>query len=185
MCSCPIPVASILNAIYYAALTDGIGRAAVCDRVPSTLVVGSEGGSSAVTVSSHRRRKAGAYVSKRLSTLLFLVVTFLTVFAFTAGSGSAQTTGSATAGTGSATASPTATRAATVAPTATRAATVAATATGGTAVATGTGGATTTTLPATGQPHSNSMNLLLIEVIVLALAIIGTGVALKRRAPRS
>ena len=51
----------------------------------------------AMTVGSHRTRKAGAYVSKRLSTLLFLVVTFLTVFAFTAGSGSAQTTGSATA----------------------------------------------------------------------------------------
>lgn len=131
------------------------------------------------------KRKAGAYVSKRLSTLLFLVVTFLTVFAFTAGSGSAQTTGSATAGTGSATVAPTATKAATVAATATKAATVAATATGGTAVATGTGGATTTTLPATGQPHNGPMNLVFIEAIVLALAVIGTGIALKRRASRS
>jgi hypothetical protein len=157
------------------------------------MVVGSEGKSLVVTARSDRGRKAGAYVSKRLSTLLFLVVTFLTVFAFTAGSGLAQTTGSATAGTGSATASatraatvaPTATTAATVAPTATKAATVAATATGGTAVATGTGGATVTTIPATGHPHSGSMNLVFIEVIVLALAVIGTGIALKRRAPRS
>lgn len=113
-------------------------------------------------------------MGKRLSILLFLVVTFLTVFAFTAGSGSAQTTGSATARTGSATASPSATRAATVAPTSAV-----------TAVATGTGGATTTTLPATGQPHSGSLNIVLIEAIILALTVIGTGVALKRRAPRS
>ncbi|MCA1666770.1 MAG: hypothetical protein LC793_05090 [Thermomicrobia bacterium] len=123
-------------------------------------------------------------MGKRLSILLFLVVTFLTVFAFTAGSGSAQTTGSATAGTGSATASPTATKAATVAPTATKAATTTG-ATSGSAVATGTGGATVTTLPATGQPHSGSMNAVIIELMVLALAIIGTGIALKRRASRS
>jgi hypothetical protein len=120
-------------------------------------------------------------MGKRLSILLFLVVTFLTIFAFTTGSGSAQTTGSATAGTGSATASPTATRAPTVAPTATRAATAA----GGSAVATGTGGATVTTIPATGHPHSGAPNLIVIEAIVLALAVIGTGIALKRRAPRA
>lgn len=120
-------------------------------------------------------------MAKRLSLLLFLVVTFLTVFAFTAGSGLAQTTGSATAGTGSATVAPTATRAATVAPTAT----VAATKPAASAVATGTGGATTTTLPATGQARNSSMNAVIIEVVLLALAIIGTGVALKRRASRT
>ena len=134
----------------------------------------------AMTVNCHQRRKVGTCVTKRLSLLLFLVVTFLTVFAFTAGSGLAQTTGSATAGTGSATASPTATRAATVAPTATVAATKAA----ASAVATGTGGATTT-LPATGQTRNGSMNAVIIEVVILALAVIGTGVALKRRASRT
>jgi hypothetical protein len=131
-------------------------------------------------------------VSKRLSTLLVLVVGFLTVFAFTAGSGFAQTTGTSTAGTGAGATSPaggTATTAATVAPTATRAATVAATSasgttTGATAVATGTGGATVTTLPATGQPHGRSVNFLLIEAMVIGLAVIATGIALKRRAPR-
>ena len=122
-------------------------------------------------------------MARRLSLLLFLVVTFLTVFAFTAGSGLAQTTGSATAGTGSATVAPTATKAATVAPTATVGAT--ATKAAASAVATGTGGATTTTLPATGQTRSGSMNAVIIEVLILALAIIGTGVALKRRASRS
>lgn len=136
-------------------------------------------------------------MGKRLSMLLVLVVGFLTVFAFTAGSGLAQTTGSSTAGSGttvpSATRATTATTAATTAPSATRAATSSAVATGtggGTtggsgAVATGTGGGTTTTtttLPATGQAHSGSMNFVIIELIVLALAIIGTGVALKRRA---
>lgn len=142
----------------------------------------------AMTANSHRSRKVGTCVAKRLSLLLFLVVTFLTVFAFTAGSGLAQTTGSATASTGSATASPTATRAATVAATATVAPTstrAASSATSGSAVATGTGGATTTTLPATGQAHSGSMNAVIIEMLVLALAIIGTGVALKRRTSRT
>ncbi len=120
-------------------------------------------------------------MGKRLSVLLFLVVTFLTVFAFTAGSGSAQTTGTGSAA--AATVAPTATRAATVAPTVAATAT---TATGATAVATGTGGATTTTtLPATGQTRNGSMNAVIIEVMILALAIIGTGVALKRRASRS
>ncbi len=136
-----------------------------------------------VTPSRHRRRKVGTCVGKRLSVLLFLVVIFLTVFAFTAGSGSAQTTGtgSASAGTGTAAATRAATVAPTVAATATRAATVAPT-----VAATGTGGATTTTtLPATGQTRNGSMNAVIIEVMLLALAIIGTGVALKRRASRS
>lgn len=147
-------------------------------------------------------------MGKRLSMLLVLVVAFLTVFAFTAGSGLAQTTGTSTAGSG--TTAPAATRVATTAPSATVAATTAATtapsatrATTGSAVATGTGGGTTggsgavatgtgggtttttTTLPATGQARSGSTNFLIIEAIVLALAVIGTGVALKRRAPRA
>jgi hypothetical protein len=105
-------------------------------------------------------------VSKRLSTLLVLVVGLLTVFAFTAGSGLAQTS---TSTTGTSTVAPTVTRAATVA---------------STAVATGTGGAVTT-LPATGQTQGGSMNFLLIEALVIGLAVIATGIALKRRAPRT
>ncbi len=139
-------------------------------------------------------------MGKRLSLLLALVVAFLTVFAFTAGSGLAQTTGTSTAGSGTtvpaATRAVTATVAATTAPSATRATTGSAVATGtgggatggSGAVATGTGGGTTTTtttLPATGQAHSGSMNFIIIEAIVLALAVIATGVALKRRVPRT
>lgn len=146
-------------------------------------------------------------MGKRLSLLLALVVAFLTAFAFTAGSGLAQTTGTSTAGSGTSTAGsgttvPAATRAvtatvaATTAPSATRATTGSAVATGtgggatggSGAVATGTGGGTTTTtttLPATGQAHSGSMNFIIIEAIVLALAVIATGVALKRRVPRT
>jgi len=123
-------------------------------------------------------------VGKRLSTLLVLVVGLLTVFAFTAGSGSAQTTGTSTSTTGG-TATAAATKAATVAPTATKAATVAATSASSSAVATGTGGATVTTLPATGQPQSHSANFLLIELLVLGLAVVATGIALRRRSSRT
>jgi hypothetical protein len=125
-------------------------------------------------------------VGKRLSILLVLVVGLLTAFAFTAGSGLAQTTGTSTSTTGgTATAAATATRAATVAPTATRAATVAATSASSSAVATGTGGGTVTTLPATGQAQGHSTNFLLIEVLVLGLAVVATGIALRRRASRT
>ncbi len=134
-------------------------------------------------------------MGKRLSTLLVLVVGLLTVFAFTAGSGLAQTTGTSTsttggAGTGTAgaaTVAPTATRAATTAATAATGSTTAVTATrsAASAVATGTGGATVTTLPATGQAQGRSPNFLLIEAMVLGLAVIATGIALRRRASRS
>ena len=127
-------------------------------------------------------------MGKRLSTLLILVVGVLTAFAFTAGSGLAQTGSTSTTGgtgtAGSPTAAATATRAATVAPTV--AATVAPTVARTSAVATGTGGATTTTtLPATGQPQKRSSNFLLIEMMVLGLAVVATGVALKRRGSRN
>ncbi|HEY7910119.1 MAG TPA: hypothetical protein VIC60_14655 [Thermomicrobiales bacterium] len=119
-------------------------------------------------------------MGKRLSILLVLVVGLLTVFAFTAGSGLAQTTGTSTSTTGG-----TATVAATVAPTATKAATVAATSASSSAVATGTGGGTVTTLPATGQAQGHSINFLLIELLVLGLAVIATGIALRRRSSRT
>jgi hypothetical protein len=133
---------------------------------------------SAVSESSasQNRRKVGARVGKRLSILLVLVVGLLTAFAFTAGSGLAQTTGTSTSTTGGT---------ATAAATATRAATVAATSASSSAVATGTGGGTVTTLPATGQAQGHSTNFLLIEVLVLGLAVVATGIALRRRASRT
>lgn len=121
-------------------------------------------------------------MNRRISLFGLLIVTVLTVIAFTGGIGSAQTTGSSTAGSGSAVATRPASGSvvATVAPAATRAATVPAT-----AVATGTGGGTTVPVtPTTGQARVNSVNFLLIEGLVLGLAVIGTGVMLRRQATR-
>jgi len=124
-------------------------------------------------------------MNRRIYLLGVVIVAVLTAIAFTAGGGEAQTTGSSTAGTGSATAtrpatgSVVATVPATVAATATRAASAPA------SVATGTGGATTVPVaPTTGQARPNSVNFLLIEGLVLGLAVIGTGVMLRRRATR-
>lgn len=116
-------------------------------------------------------------MNRRISLFGLLIVAVLTVIAFTGGIGSAQTTGSSTAGSGSAVA----TRPASGSVVATRAATVPAT-----AVATGTGGGTTVPVtPTTGQARANSVNFLLIEGLVLGLAVIGTGVMLRRRATRA
>lgn len=99
-------------------------------------------------------------MNKRISLVGLLIVAVLTAIAFTGGIGSAQTTGSSTAGSGSAVA--------------TRPAS-------GSVVATGTVGATTVPVaPTTGQARANSVNFLLIEGFVLGLAVIGTGVMLRR-----
>ncbi len=125
-------------------------------------------------------------MNKRISLLGLLIFAVLTAIAFTAGGGAAQTTGSSTAGTGSAaatrpaTGSVVATRPATSAVTATRAATGSVT-----AVATGTGGVTTVPVSGTtGRARASSLNFVLIEGLVLGLAVVGTGIMLRRRASR-
>ncbi len=129
-------------------------------------------------------------MNRRIYLLGLLIVAVLTAIAFTAGGGAAQTTGSSTAGTGSATATRPATGsvvatvpvtvAATVAATATRAASAPAS-----AVATGTGGVTTVPVSGTtGRAQASAANFLPIEGLVLGLAVLGTGIMLRRRATR-
>jgi MYXO-CTERM domain-containing protein len=137
-------------------------------------------------------KEGGGCVSKRLTALFIFAVAILTVLAFSVGPIGAQGTGTpgatgsgtGTAGTGTGGAAPTATRAATT--TGTVAATTVATRASGSAVATGTGGGSaTTTLPSTGQAQGGSINPVLIEVLLLAVAGIGAGFLLRRRASRT
>ncbi len=116
-------------------------------------------------------------MNKRLIMFLVTMLGMLSLVAFVAGPLGAQTPPAGTSTTGSVTAAPaTATRAPTTAPTATQAA--------ASAVATGTGGATV--LPTTGHPQqSGSFNPMFLELVVLALACVGVGVAVKRRATRA
>jgi len=88
-------------------------------------------------------------------------------------------TGTAAAGTGTAVA----TTAATTAATATGAATSTPAATGvGGAVATA---APVTTMPTTGHPSSGgTLNYALLAMVMLAIGVIGVGIALRRKAPR-
>ncbi len=119
-------------------------------------------------------------MNRRIYLLGVVIVAVLTAIAFTAGGGAAQTTGSSTAGTGSATATRPATGSVAATVPATRAASAPAS-----AVATGTGGVTTVPVSGTtGRAQASSVNFLPIEGLVLGLAVLGTGIMLRRRATR-
>jgi len=117
-------------------------------------------------------------MNRRIYLLGVVIIAVLTAIAFTAGGGAAQTTGSSTAGTGSATAARPATGSV--------AATVAATARASVpAVATGTGGVTTVPVSGTtGRARASAASFVPLEGLVLGLAVAGTGVMLRRRATR-